>query len=89
MKRAYIVVAIFLAASSAKADSCISLSGRALENKCTDCREVTVRELHPHEARAANGLFTGVSHTIRLSPNQSEALAGNEHWAIENIQPCH
>jgi hypothetical protein len=79
------MVAAFLS-SSAVADSCVTLDGRVLINKCQICIEATVRELRPPGDRAA-GVFAGEPRSIRLEAGAHSTMQADQS-AITDLKAC-
>jgi len=84
--RALVLVVAALLSSSAVADSCVTLEGPALVNKCQTCMEVSVRELRPPGERAA-GIFAGQPRLIRLEAGAHSTLQADRS-AITDLKPC-
>jgi hypothetical protein len=82
-----ILVVAALLWSSAIADSCVTLEGPTLANKCQTCMEVTVRELRPR-GEQATGMFASEPRSIRLEAGASSTVQGANRSAITDLKAC-
>jgi hypothetical protein len=86
--RALVLMVAVVLPLSAIADTCITMEGPTVINRCQSCVELTVRALRPRAEQAA-GLLTDQYHSIRLDAGARETLQGSERWAITDFGPCH
>jgi hypothetical protein len=86
MRVSVLVIAAVLF-SSAMADSCITLEGSTLSNKCQTCMEVTVRELQPR-AQQATAMFAGEPRSVRVEAGGQTIVEGGARSAITDLKSC-
>jgi hypothetical protein len=87
MRVIVLMVAVVLPLS-AIADTCITMEGPTVINRCQSCVELTVRALRPRAEQAA-GLFTDQYRSVRLDAGARETLQESERWAVTDFGPCH
>ena len=86
MRVSVLLVAIILSAS-AVADSCVTLEGATVVNKCQACMEVTVRALRPPGEPAAT-MFAGEPRSVRVEAGARSTVEGGERSAVTDLKAC-
>ena len=86
MRVSVLVVAAVLS-SSAIADSCVTMDGSTVINRCQACMELTFRALSPPSEQAA-GIFTGEPRSVRIEAGGRAILQGSDRWAITDLKTC-
>src|SRR4051812_30302131 len=81
------VVGILSSGATAVADSCITLKGSTISNKCKTCMEVTVRVLRPPAEQAA-AMFASGPRSIRVEAGEQATVQGGESAAITDLKAC-
>ncbi len=71
---------------NAVGDSCISVDGTILLNKCPACMKVTTRKIEPSGEHAGN--FIGEPRSVRVAAGERVALQGGERFAVTDLSRC-
>jgi hypothetical protein len=87
MKALVLMVAMMVPAS-AIADTCITMDGPTVINRCRSCVELTVRALRP-ETERSEGPMADQDRLVQLDAGARETLEGGDRWAIIHFRSCH
>jgi hypothetical protein len=84
--RSAILFFVLLLPSLACADSCVSIEGATVINRCNVCMEVTLQELRPR-GDVSSALLRGQPQQKRLMPGERAAI-GTGSFAITDLHGC-
>jgi hypothetical protein len=82
-----LLLAAAVLSSSAAADSCVTLEGHTLSNKCKACMEVTIRQLRPPDEQATT-MFASGPRVVRVEAGGQTAVENGEQSAIVDLKAC-
>lgn len=93
MRGSVLIVAALAAAgggvgwsTGAVADSCVTLEGPVITNRCQTCMKVTVRSLQPAGAPSST-VFAGEARTVQVEAG-AQAPSGAARSAITGLEQC-
>jgi hypothetical protein len=73
--------------SDALGDSCITLEGSAVINRCQACMKVTIRELRPR-GEQGEGIYREEHRSVRVEAGERVTLQNRERSTITDISAC-